>query len=151
MTTIDDDTIQRLTNLGRQHGNRLGIEQLGREIPVESMTPEEVAVVVERLEAAGIDVELEDERLKKPRGARSYDYERGAGVVDLASPAAPAVSTPGFKPSEHGWEDDSFGHAHGGGHGSRKAPTWNRNGVDVLPVVIMILVALVMIALVGSH
>lgn len=148
---IDNDTMQRLTEEGRRHGNRLSVEQLGREIPVETMTPEEVAVVVERLETAGIDVDLDDERLKRPRGARSYDAVRGEGVVDLASPAAPAVSVPGVKPSVHGWEDDRVGQAHGGhGHGSRKAPTWDRGGMDMLPIVIIIVVALVMIALVGG-
>lgn len=148
---IDNETLQRLTEEGRRHGNRLSVEQLGREIPVETMTPEEVAVVVERLESAGIDVDLDDERLKRPRGARAYDSARGEGVVDLASPAAPAVSVPGVKPSVHGWEDEGLGHAHGGhGHGSRKAPTWNRGGVDMLPIVIIVVVALVMIAVVGG-
>lgn len=148
---VDNETIQRLTEEGRRHGNRLSIEQLGRAVPIETMTPEEVAVVVERLEAAGIDVDLDDERLKRPRGARSYDSVRGEGVVDLASPAAPAVSVPGVKPSVHGWEDDALGHAHGSGaHGTRKAPTWNRNGVDMLPIVIIVVVALVMIAIVGG-
>lgn len=147
---IDNETMQRLTEEGRRHGNRLSIEQLGREVPVETMTPEEVAAVVERLETAGIDVDLDDERLKRPRGARTYEPEPGAGVVDLASPAAPAVSVPGVKPSVHGWEDEGLGHAHADAHGSRKAPTWNRNGVDMLPIVIIIVVAVLMIAIVGG-
>ncbi|MBP2313306.1 hypothetical protein [Azospirillum soli] len=146
---IDDATLQRLTELGRQNGDRLSIEQLGREVPVETMTPEEVAAVVERLETAGIEVDLEDESLKKPRAARAYPT--GAGVVDMASPAAPAVSAPGVKPSEHGWADEGLGHAHGGHHASRRAPTWNRNGVDMIPIVTFIVVALVLIVALGGH
>ncbi|MBK3731994.1 sigma-70-like protein [Azospirillum brasilense] len=146
--TIDDATLQRLIDKGRKHGNRLGIEQLGQDVPVETMTPEEVAVVVERLEAAGIDVELTDERLKRPRGGG--DYERGAGVVTIASPAAPAVSAPGARPSEHGWADEGLGHAHGAHHGSRRAPTWDRDGVDMLPIVSVLVVALVLIIALGG-
>ncbi|MGR0184140.1 RNA polymerase sigma factor region1.1 domain-containing protein [Azospirillum aestuarii] len=146
--TIDDATLQRLIDKGRQHGNRLGIEQLGQDMPVETMTPEEVAVVVERLEAAGIDVELTDERLKRPRGGG--DYRRGAGVVGIATPAAPAVSAPDARPSEHGWADEGLGHAHGTHHGSRRAPTWDRGGVDMLPVVSVIVVALVLIIALGG-
>lgn len=148
--TIDDATLQRLIEKGRQNGNRLGIEQLGQDVPVETMTPEEVAVVVERLEAAGIDVELTDERLKRPRSGGGSDYQRGAGVVDIASPAAPAVSAPGARPSVHGWADEGLGHAHGAHHGSRRAPTWDRGGVDMLPVVSVIVVALVLIIALGG-
>ncbi len=150
---IDDETMQRLTDLGRRHGNRLSVEQLGQEVPVETMTPEEVAVVVDQLESAGIDVELDDARLKRPRAARAYDgpVDSSAGVVDLASPAAPAVSVPGVKPSVHGWEDEGLGHAHGTAHGSRKAPVWMRNGVDMLPIVIVVVVAVVLIGVLGGH
>ena len=147
---IDDATLQRLTEMGRQNGDRLSIEQLGREVPVETMTPEEVAAVVERLETNGIDVDLEDESLKKPRAARTYDGGGGdAGVVDIAHPAAPAVSAPGVKPSEHGWADEGLGYAHGGHHASRKAPTWNRGGVDMIPIAAVVVVALVLIVVLG--
>ena len=84
--TIDDATLQRLIDKGRRNGNRLGIEQLGQDVPVETMIPEEVAALVERLETAGVDVELTDERLKRPRAGS--DYQRGAGVVSMAAPAA---------------------------------------------------------------
>ncbi len=146
--TIDDATLQRLIDKGRRNGNRLGIEQLGQDVPVETMTPEEVAALVERLETAGVDVELTDERLKRPRAGS--DYQRGAGVVSMAAPAAPAVSAPGARPSEHGWADEGLGHAHGGHHGSRRAPTWDRDGVDMLPVVSIIVVALVLIIALGG-
>ncbi|MDQ2101982.1 hypothetical protein [Azospirillum isscasi] len=147
--TIDDTAIQRLAAKGRQNGNRLSIEQLGQEVPVETMTPGEVAELVEELEAAGIEVELTDARLKRPR-AGGGEYQRGAGVVDIASPAAPAVSAPGARPSEHGWADEGLGHAHGAHHGSRRAPTWDRGGVDMLPVASLVLVALVLIVALGS-
>lgn len=146
---IDDATKERLVRMGRQNGDRLSIEQLGREIPVETMTPGEVAAVVETLEGAGIEVDLEDESLKKSRP--SVAYERGAGVVDMASPAAPAVSVPGVRPSQHGWEDEGLGHVadHHGHHGSRKAPTWDRGGVDMLPIVTLAAVALILIVVLG--
>ncbi len=151
---VDDATIDRLIGMGRSNGNRLSIEQLGREVPVETMTPEEVAAVVERLETAGIEADLTDESLKRPRGARIYEPgagEPGAGVVDLASPAAPAVSVPGVRPSEHGWADEGHGYAAAGHHGTRRAPTWDRGGVDLLPVVCMVVVALVLIIALGGR
>lgn len=146
---IDETTKERLIRMGRQNGDRLSIEQLGQEIPVETMTPDEVAAVVETLEGAGIEVDLEDEKLKKPRP--TVAYERGAGVVDMASPAAPAVSAPGARPSQHGWEDEGYGHAadRHGHHGSRRAPTWNRGGVDMIPIVTFAAVALVLIVVLG--
>lgn len=145
----DTSALERLKAMGKAHGNRLTIDQLGREVPVDTMTPEEVAAVIERLEASGIDVELTDERLRRARP--SGEYQRGVGVVDLASPAAPAVSVPGVHPSRHGWEDEGHGYAHGHHHGARKAPTWNRGGVDLLPVASLVVVALVLIGTLGGH
>lgn len=146
-----DAAVQRLIDQGRRNGGRLGIEQMGAALPIETMTPEEVAAVVERLETAGIEVDLEDPQLRRRRG----DYRRGDGVVDMASPAAPAVSAPGAVPSRHGWadEDDALGHrrddGHGRGHGHGAAPTWERNGVVLLPVAALVGVAVVLIAALG--
>ncbi|ALG70011.1 hypothetical protein VY88_09990 [Azospirillum thiophilum] len=150
-TTADTRLVESLIDQGRRTGNRLSAEALGAILPVDSMTPEETAAVIERVEAAGIEVELDDSRLMhgrpNPALARpAGDYRRGDGVVDMASPAAPAVSAPGAAPSRHGWADD-IADGHAGGHG--KAPTWQRNGVEMLPLASVAVVAVVLIALLG--
>ncbi|WP_042442326.1 RNA polymerase sigma factor region1.1 domain-containing protein [Azospirillum sp. B510] len=151
-SATEDRLIDRLIDHGRRNGNRLSAEALGAALPVDSMTPEETAAVIERVEAAGIEVELDDSHLMRgrpgPAPARQRDdHRRGDGVVDMASPAAPAVSAPGAVPSRHGWADDiATGHA-GGHHGG--APTWTRNGVEMLPLACVAAVAVVLIAALG--
>lgn len=151
-STTDDRLIQSLIDHGRRNGNRLSAEALGEILPVDTMTPEETAAVIERVEAAGVEVELDDSRLMRGRSnpaltRRTGDYHRGDGVVDMASPAAPAVSAPGAVPSRHGWADDiADGHA-GGHHGN--TPTWKRDGVELLPLASMAVVVVVLIAALG--
>ena len=151
-SSTDDRLIQSLIDHGRRNGNRLSAEALGEILPVDTMTPEETAAVIERVEAAGVDVELDDSRLMRGRpnpalARQRGDYHRGDGVVDMASPAAPAVSAPGAVPSRHGWADDiADGHA-GGHHGN--VPTWKRDGVELLPLASMAVVAVVLIAALG--
>ncbi|MBP2300040.1 RNA polymerase sigma factor region1.1 domain-containing protein [Azospirillum picis] len=148
-STVNDTAVQSLIDQGRRNGNRLSAEALGAALPVDMMTPEETAAVVERIEAAGVEVELDDAGLVRGRpnpalARQTGDYHRGDGVVDMASPAAPAVSAPGAKPSVHGWLDDApAAHGHGG------APTWIRDGVEMLPLASMVLVALVLILALG--
>lgn len=142
-----DGTIQSLIDQGRRSGNRLGAEALGAALPIETMTPEEIAAIVERIETAGVEVELDDSRLLRPRGAPAGGtYRRGDGVVDMASPAAPAVSAPGAVPSRHGFADD-IGTSAAHGHGA--SPTWTRNGVELLPLASLAVVALLLIATLG--
>ena len=143
----DDATIQSLIERGRAAGNRLGIEALGDALPTETMTPEEVAAVVERLESAGIEVDLDDSRLTRPRGAPAGDYRRGDGVVDIASPAAPAVSAPGAVPTRHGWADDLGTPGAHDDHGA--APRWTHDGMELLPLASIAAVAVVMIVALG--
>lgn len=151
-STTDERLIQSLIDHGRRNGNRLSAEALGGILPVDTMTPEETAAVIERVEAAGVEVELDDSRLMQGRpnpalARQTGDYHRGDGVVDMASPAAPAVSAPGAVPSRHGWADEI-----GSGHGSHHhgaAPTWTRNGVEMLPLASVALVAVVLIATLG--
>ncbi|MBY6262317.1 hypothetical protein EI613_10380 [Azospirillum sp. 412522] len=151
-STTDDRLVQSLIDHGRRNGNRLSAEALGGVLPVDTMTPEETAAVIERVEAAGIEVELDDSRLMRGRpnpglARQTGDYHRGDGVVDMANPAAPAVSAPGAVPSRHGWADDiANGHA-GGHHGA--VPSWTRNGVELLPLASVALVAVVLIAALG--
>lgn len=147
-STTDDRLIQSLIDHGRRNGNRLSAEALGEILPVDTMTPEETAAVIERVEAAGVEVELDDSRLMRGRpnpalARQRGDYHRGDGVVDMANPAAPAVSAPGAVPSRHGWADDIADGHHGG------APTWKRDGVELLPLASMAVVAVVLIAALG--
>lgn len=143
---INEAAYQRLEAHGRRDG-RITVEEMGREMPIEEMDPVEIAEVVDRLERAGIDVDV-DAALLKPhpdRGRPAGD----AGVVDIAHPAAPAVSAPGVRPSRPADVADMGDPYHGHhGHG-RKAPTWMRDGVDLLPVVCVGLVAIVMIVALG--
>lgn len=151
-STTDDRIIESLIDHGRRNGNRLSAEALGAILPVDTMTPEETAAVIERVEAAGVEVELDDSRLMQGRpnpalARQAGDYRRGDGVVDMASPAAPAVSAPGAVPSRHGWADDA-GSSHGGHHHGA-APTWERDGVELLPLASVAAVAVVLILMLG--
>lgn len=151
-STTNDPVIQSLIDQGRRNGNRLSAEALGAALPVETMTPEETAAIVERIEAAGVEVELDDARLMRGRGTAvgaKPDYHRGDGVVDMANPAAPAVSSPGAVPSVHGWADDAGRDDHGHGHGHGGTPSWKRDGIELLPLASMAAVAVVMIAALG--
>ncbi|SMH53091.1 RNA polymerase sigma factor region1.1 domain-containing protein [Azospirillum agricola] len=148
---VSDATIQSLIEQGRRSGNRLGAEALGAALPIETMTPEEIAAAVERIEAAGVEVELDDSRLMRSRGAASGDYRRGDGVVGIASPAAPAVSAPGAVPSRHGWADDIAAGAPNGVHGHGASPTWTRDGVEMLPLASLAGVAIVLLIALGGH
>ncbi|CBS85574.1 hypothetical protein [Azospirillum lipoferum] len=150
-STTDDRVVESLIDLGRRNGNRLSAEALGSVLPVDTMTPEETAAVIERVEAAGVEVELDDSRLMQGRpnpalARQGGDYRRGDGVVDMASPAAPAVSAPGAVPSRHGWADD-IGSGHGGHH--HAAPTWTRDGVELLPLASVAAVAVLLILMLG--
>lgn len=145
-----DATVQSLIDQGRRSGNRLSAEALGAALPIDTMTPEEIAAVVERIETAGVEVELDDTRLMRGRpGAPAGEYRRGDGVVDMASPAAPAVSAPGAVPSRHGWADDIGTGAHGAHDGHGASPRWVRDGVEMLPLASLAGVAVVMLLAVG--
>lgn len=150
-SATDDRLVESLIEHGRRNGNRLSAEALGSILPVDTMTPEETAGVIERVEAAGVEVELDDSRLMQGRpnpalARQAGEYRRGDGVVDMASPAAPAVSAPGAVPSRHGWADD-VGGGHAGHH--HAAPTWTRNGVELLPLASVAAVAVVLILMLG--
>lgn len=147
---INEAAYQRLEAHGRCDG-RITVEEMGRELPVEEMDPVEIAEVVDRLERAGIDVDV-DPALLKPHPDRSRTGG-DAGVVDIAHPAAPAVSAPGVRPSrpaDVAGMGAGLGDPHHGHHGhGRKAPTWNRDGIDLLPIVCVGVVAVVMIVALG--
>ncbi|WP_029007745.1 hypothetical protein [Azospirillum halopraeferens] len=136
---IDETALTRLEDVGRRQG-RISAEDLGRILPVDRMSPGDIARVVERLESAGIDVDVDPALLhgRSDGGAAAGD----AGVVSIARPAAPAVSAPGVRPSTS-HDAASMGSTHG--HGTRRAPTWNYEGVDLIPIVSIGAVALLLI------
>jgi Sigma-70 factor, region 1.1 len=91
---VDDANWQRLIRIGRERG-ALTIDDLRTALPVELMTPEELADAVMRLEDAGVPVEL-DEWLARPARGRLADEpagrdERGTGDAAERGPAAIAV------------------------------------------------------------
>ena len=140
---IDETAVSRLHDIGRRQG-RISAEELGRILPVDRMAPGDIARVVERLESAGIEVDL-DPSLLAPRAGAGRDAG-DAGVVDIASPAAPASTAPGVGPSSS-HEVASMGASHG--RGSRRAPTWERGGIDLIPIVSIGVVAVVLIIALG--
>jgi hypothetical protein len=143
---IDETVYRRLEEEAGRRGGRMSVEDLGRVLPLDTMSATEVAEVVERLERAGIDVDV-DPMLTRPHpDATSGNSD---GVVDLASPAAPAISAPNVRPTTQAdivAMGDPHPHTH---HGHRHAPVWNVNGVEMLPMLAMGIVALVLIVALG--
>lgn len=139
-----DAAVQRLIEQGRRTG-RLTTEDLSRALPIQSMSAAEIAGVVDRLDAAGIDVDV-DERLT---GGRPRP-QRGAAGSPLPSTippvAAPAVSEPGVRPSKEGWAGT---HGDAPAHGSRRAPSWEADGVNIMPLVAFGISALVLMIALG--
>ncbi|WP_431854438.1 hypothetical protein [Azospirillum sp.] len=141
---IDDTAYRRLEEDARRQGGRLSVEDLGRALPIDTMSATEVAEVVDRLERAGIDVDVDPTLTRPHPDATSGNSD---GVVTIASPAAPAISAPNVRPTTRAdvvamGDPHPHGH-HGRGHG--RAPTWNRNGVELLPLLSMGIVAVLLI------
>ncbi|WP_052954642.1 RNA polymerase sigma factor region1.1 domain-containing protein [Microvirga vignae] len=59
---LDSNTLDRLISLGRERGH-LTTEDLRASLPIESMSAEEIALVVVHLEETGVPVELEESLL----------------------------------------------------------------------------------------
>lgn len=145
---IDDSVYRRLEEEAGRRGGRLSVEDLGRVLPIDAMSATEVAEVVDRLERGGIDVDVDPALTRPHPDATSGNSD---GVVDLASPAAPAISAPNVRPTTHAdvvAMGDPHPHGHHG-HGHRRAPSWNRNGVELLPILSMVIVAVVLIVALG--
>ncbi|WP_448188591.1 hypothetical protein [Azospirillum sp. sgz301742] len=143
---IDESAYRRLEEEAARRGGRMSVEDLGRILPIDSMPATEVAEVVDRLERAGIDVDL-DPMLTRPHPDATTGNSEG--VVDLASPAAPAISAPNVRPTTQAdivAMGDPHPHAR---RGHRRAPTWNVDGIEMLPMLAMGIVALVLIVAIG--
>jgi len=87
---IDQGTLSRLMAVGRAKGG-LTNEDLRAALPVETMSADDIALVVVHLEDAGIPVEL-DESLLTPHGTRAPADVRPVEILspEKASTAAPA-------------------------------------------------------------
>lgn len=134
--------VERLIEQGRRTG-RLTTDDLNRALPIQSMSAEEIAAVVDRLDAAGIDVDV-DERLT---GGRPRPQRQGEPLSTTQPPyAAPAVSEPGVRPSREGWVGT---HGDAPAHGSRRAPSWEAGGVNIMPVIAVGASALVLLIALG--
>ena len=143
---IDESAYRHLEEEAGRRGGRMSVEELGRILPIDRMSGAEVAEVVDRLERAGIDVDVDPMLTRRHPDTTAGNSE---GVVDLASPAAPAISAPTVRPTTPAdivAMGDPHPHARRGHH---RAPTWNVNGVELLPILAMGIVALVLIVTLG--
>ncbi|HEX2552235.1 MAG TPA: RNA polymerase sigma factor region1.1 domain-containing protein [Microvirga sp.] len=95
--TVDSGTLARLVALGRAKG-QLTNADLEDALPVASMSPDDIALVVVHLEEAGVPVEL-DESLLGGQPSRPPDPVRPAEFVAREEPARAVPPPPGLSPS----------------------------------------------------
>ncbi|WP_230533324.1 RNA polymerase sigma factor region1.1 domain-containing protein [Microvirga roseola] len=106
-SALDRNTLDRLIAVGRKQGH-LTTEDLRTGLPVESMSAEEIALIVAHLEETGVPVELEDRlifpepnpRPVPPGGAQIIPFpaERSVRARSLTKPAPLKVAPPSFEP-----------------------------------------------------
>lgn len=144
---LDDTALQRLIEQGRATG-RVTTDDIHRAFPVGAMTQTELAVVIERLDAAGIDVGISGVPTARAHAGEPLGHNPAplAGEIEMELYRGPSVAEPGAQPSEGGWIGS---HDHGSRHGSQRAPTWEYHGVDMIPVAAMAGVALVLTVALG--
>lgn len=143
---IDESALRRLIEHGRRRG-RVTTEDLHLALPIPTMDATEIAAVVERLEDAGLDVEL-DERFSVGRRPAAPKEPTGdaSGAIAIGEYAGPAVAAPGVRPSHGGWIGSGD---HASRHGTSHSPTWEVRGVDMIPLVCIVGVALVLTLALG--
>jgi hypothetical protein len=83
---LDSNTLDRLISLGRERGH-LTTEDLRASLPVESMSAEEIALVVVHLEETGVPVELE-ESLLAPHSKPVTMPRQSAEIIPFPGPRA---------------------------------------------------------------
>ena len=66
--TIDEAILTKLVAGARQRGS-ISLEDLRKELPVESMTTEDISVVLVRLDEAGFDLDIDPALLSSPHHA----------------------------------------------------------------------------------
>ncbi|HEY8578301.1 MAG TPA: RNA polymerase sigma factor region1.1 domain-containing protein [Beijerinckiaceae bacterium] len=103
---IASDALERLIALGRAKGG-LDTEDLRRALPLQRMSPEDVALVVLQIEEAGVAVELEESLLAGATSRRpavstpppTVDLPGATPTIPSAPPgSAAATPTPSWPP-----------------------------------------------------
>jgi Sigma-70 factor, region 1.1 len=96
---LDSTILDRLIALGRQQGH-LTNEDLQINLPIDSMSAEDIALIVVHLEEMGIPVELED-RLVTPHPQPAPAPQRSAEIIPFPGPSAKpkAKRTPPLQPA----------------------------------------------------
>src|SRR4051812_33049221 len=87
---IDKDIIQRLIDLGKQKG-QLSPQDLLARLPVDSMSAEDIALMVLEIEEAGVPVELEETLLTLSRPTEMRPMPEPIALAS-APPPRPAGS-----------------------------------------------------------
>jgi len=83
---LDSNTLDRLISLGRERGH-LTTEDLRASLPIESMSAEDIALVVIQLEETGVPVELEESLLSSPSKPASTP-RHSAEIIPFPGPHA---------------------------------------------------------------
>ena len=81
---LDTNTLDRLVDLGRKRG-QLTTADLRTTLPIETMSAEDIALIVLHLEETGIAVELED-GLLSPNPTPSPIPPQGAQIIPFPGP-----------------------------------------------------------------
>jgi hypothetical protein len=107
---LDSTTLDRLISLGRERGH-LTTEDLRASLPIESMSAEDIALIVVHLEETGVPVELEDSLLSpdsRPMPRKSAEIipfpdpqtHRKSSKAKPLQPVKPALPEPRQAPTE---------------------------------------------------
>jgi len=83
---LDSNTLDRLIALGRQQGQLTTLD-LETNLPIHSMSAEDIALIVVHLEEAGIPVELDDS-LMAPNSNPAMAPTRSAEIIPFPDRAA---------------------------------------------------------------
>jgi hypothetical protein len=102
---LDSNTLDRLISLGRERG-QLTIQDLETNLPIHSMSTDEIALIVVHLEEAGVPVELDESLLtanpKPPqapaRSAEIIPFPDRAAAARMKKRAAPLQKAPPAQP-----------------------------------------------------
>src|SRR5690242_20634704 len=81
----EEAAFRRLVEMGREKGF-VTLDQVNTVLPVESMSQTELATTLDRLERAGVSVEMDEELTRRPR---VYDSNESADVPDVRLPEPP--------------------------------------------------------------
>jgi len=83
---LDSNTLDRLISLGRKQG-QLTIQDLETNLPIHSMSTDEIALIVVHLEEAGVPVELDDSHVT-PNAKPLQPPPRSAEIIPFPDRAA---------------------------------------------------------------